>query len=225
MPMTYYQENKDKVLEYQKNYYQENKDKVLQDVKNRYSKNRDSILEKRKIYHQNNKDSILEKRKIYHQNNKDKILESRKKYYQENRDKILEKRKANKDKRKQYYQNNKKQINEKCNDRHKKRYNSDPLYRLKHCIKAMFHRAIKVKKTEEILGCSYDEFMNYIETLWLPGMTWDNYCLDGWHIDHKTPLTWFDLSNPEEVAKANHYTNLQPMWAKDNYSKGNRWSE
>jgi hypothetical protein len=52
-------------------------------------------------------------------------------------------------------------------------------------------------------------------------MTWSNY--GEWHIDHIKPLAAFDLSDPSQQALACHYTNLQPLWAKDNFKKGSKY--
>ena len=70
------------------------------------------------------------------------------------------------------------------------------------------------------LGCSIAELKVYLEAKFLPGMTWENRGLKGWHIDHIVPLSAFNLTNPEEFKKACHYTNLQPMWWDENIRKG-----
>ena len=72
------------------------------------------------------------------------------------------------------------------------------------------------------LGCSIDELKTYLESKFQLGMTWDNWSKDGWHIDHIKPLSSFDLTDKKQLLEACHYTNLQPLWATDNLSKGDK---
>ena len=76
--------------------------------------------------------------------------------------------------------------------------------------------------TLELIGCNRETFMSYIEKQFTEGMTWENYGLKGWHVDHILPLSLFDLTMEDEVKKACHYTNLQPLWWQDNLEKGNK---
>jgi len=77
----------------------------------------------------------------------------------------------------------------------------------------------KSVKTEKLIGITIKELKSYLESRFQDGMTWDNYGFYGWHIDHIRPLSSFDLKIPEEQKEAFHYTNLQPLWAKDNLRK------
>ena len=72
------------------------------------------------------------------------------------------------------------------------------------------------------LGCSISDFKLYIEFLWKPGMSWDNWgrSKECWQLDHIRPLSSFDLENKDQLAKACHYTNIQPLWSLDNQKKG-----
>jgi hypothetical protein len=78
----------------------------------------------------------------------------------------------------------------------------------------------KCAGTFELVGCSAQEFANYIESLFKDGMTWENR--HRWHLDHKIPVKAFDLTKLEDQKAAFHFTNLQPMWAFDNISKGDK---
>ncbi len=71
------------------------------------------------------------------------------------------------------------------------------------------------------MGCSISYYKDYLESKFQEGMTWKNYGVNGWHIDHIIPCSAFDLTDPEEVKKCFHYTNTQPLWAKDNRKKSN----
>jgi len=49
-----------------------------------------------------------------------------------------------------------------------------------------------------------------------------NWSHSGWHIDHIVPLAHFNLSDKEQLMKACHYTNLQPLWAEENFRKSRK---
>jgi hypothetical protein len=102
---------------------------------------------------------------------------------------------------------------------------SDPFWRFKvntrKLIGASFKRArdkefYKSRATLEMLGCSYEHFVSHISSQFTEGMTLENY--GQWHLDHITPLA--TASTQEDIVRLNHYTNFQPLWAKDNLSKG-----
>lgn len=75
-------------------------------------------------------------------------------------------------------------------------------------------------KAIKLLGCSFTELRDHITKQFTDGMTWQKV-LDGEiHLDHKRPIDSFDLTKPEEVAAAFHYSNVQPLWKFDNLRKG-----
>lgn len=74
-----------------------------------------------------------------------------------------------------------------------------------------------------LVGCTLHELMAHLESQFDDYMTWGTWKLDGWHIDHITPLSAFDLTDPEQRRIACHYTNLQPLWGDENLRKGNRY--
>jgi len=116
-----------------------------------------------------------------------------------------------------------------CNDckniYSKNRKKSDVTFRISTKIRSMISSylkskgVVKKKKSEEILGCKYYELKIYLESKFKEEMSWENYGL--WHIDHIVPISF--AKTEEEIYLLNHYTNLQPLWAKDNLSKGNRF--
>jgi hypothetical protein len=130
---------------------------------------------------------------------------------------------SHKERHRQYNKTNKSILREKRRIYVKNERKSNVLFKLRQNLRRRFSRCIKLKGTEKILGCSFEQFRVHIESKFKPGMSWDNYGYNGWHIDHIMPLSWFDVTDPNEVDKANHYTNLQPLWAKDNFIKNNRY--
>ena len=100
----------------------------------------------------------------------------------------------------------------------------DPLFNLIKRVRSRLGNALrnngytKRNKTREILGCSWEEFKIHIESQFRTGMTWENR--SEWHIDHRIPLA--TAKTEEDVIRLNHYTNLQPLWAKDNLLKSDK---
>lgn len=99
--------------------------------------------------------------------------------------------------------------------------------RLRHSLRSRLNQAIRgnhrTGSAVRDLGCTIAELKIYLESKFLPGMSWSNWSKTGWHIDHIKPLSLFDLSDPEQLKAACHYTNLQPLWAHDNLAKNNKY--
>lgn len=79
----------------------------------------------------------------------------------------------------------------------------------------------KAKGTVQLLGCSIEDFLLYLESKWEPGMSWSNYGqgLGKWSIDHIMPCAIFDLTKPEHQKRCFHFSNQQPLWVTDNSAK------
>lgn len=106
----------------------------------------------------------------------------------------------------------------------KQKLKNDINFRLAHGLRSRLHEALrgnkKIFSTLVLLGCSLKELRKHLESQWQIGMTWNNWSKNGWHIDHKIPLSVFDLTDQKQLEKVCHYTNLQPLWAKENIKKG-----
>lgn len=154
------------------------------------------------------------------------------KYYAKNRAKLNEERRlARKTDPEKFhsrdlahYYRNKKNRNAYKTEYIRDRKMKDPVFALKEKLRARIRSAIKFRsivksgKTLELLGADIGIVCRFIENKFLVGMNWDNF--GEWHIDHIKPLAEFNLLLESEQRKAFHYTNLQPLWARDNLKKG-----
>jgi hypothetical protein len=166
----------------------------------------DSI--KRKERWNLNKEDEAIKNKVYYQNNKDRCNQYSSTYFQKNKDKLIQQRK----------------------DRRQNSVKEKLIHNYRGIISSSFKRALDGKsvkrcKSLEILGCSMEEFILYIESYFTDDMDWSNYgaCLESdcrvWNLDHTYPISLAETE--EEILKLNHYTNFKPMWAVENIRKSN----
>jgi len=199
--------------EYNKIYYQKHRKKILKRLK-KYQK---THKQQYKEYYEKNRIKILKQHRQYIKNHQEQRKEYMKEYNQEYNLKYKSKRKKY---NKKYKKLNRKQIN----NRERFLYKTDINYKLAKNLRNRLGQVIKNNSkfisVIKLIGCSVKFLKQYLELQFEPSMTWNNY--GKWHVDHIRPCASFDLSKESEQKKCFHYTNLQPLWAKENISKGSK---
>jgi hypothetical protein len=215
----YYLKNKEKIRSYAKRFYLKNKEKILKDAKEYYLKNKEKIKKCKKKFQLKNAKMLAEKAKQRRIKDKEKISKQRRKRYLKNVEKFK------KQVRKSYLKHRKKIIAHGVAYTREKR-RRDPYFRLIMNLRSRIRHALKGEdksaRSRELIGCTIEELWKQLEKNFKPGMTRENYGHYTWHVDHIIPCFSFDLSDPEQQKKCFHYTNLQPLWAFDNLSKGKK---
>lgn len=174
---------------------------------------RNQNTEVAKAWRLKNRDHLLEVSNKWNKDNKEKLKEYR-----------LEHREVLNERSKLWQKENK----EKAFVHRKKWLDSNPIERfksnLRNLIGGSFKRGkISLRKkehTESILGCSFEFFLNYILEKCPEGIDLSNFSRHGYHIDHIIPISI--AKNEDDVFRLCHYTNLQPLWWKDNILKSNK---
>jgi hypothetical protein len=216
-----------------------------------YEKNRERTLAQNREYR--NTPEIREKVRERRRRNRDTVLRWKRKSYRRNRERILAQQKALKQNQtpeerakrlawhRAHYKSNRERIRQMQKEYRRRNLKSDNLARvIKRRTDVQFALRCRIRNHArkillrlpslgsrshylDLLGCRLSELASYLESKFLPGMSWENRNL--WHLDHIRPLKTFDLSDPRQLAVACHFTNLQPLWAADNLRKGHRWPE
>lgn len=193
----YQQDNKDRLNQY----YQDNKARIAEQQRKHYQDNKERNTQwyqdysnRKGQYRTDNKDSISEWKRQWGKDNKARISEQKKQYREDNKDSISE---------------------------YQKQWNKDnPLQVF---IRNTINRMISDwkggrEKTEALLGYTNEQLEQRIEFNFKDGMSWENR--SEWHIDHKKPISRFIKQGITDPKIINALSNLQPLWAKDNLSKG-----
>lgn len=198
---------------------EQNPEKVRSCAKERYYKNYEKELLRLKKYREENREKIRVSARERYYKNREKELLRHEIYRNNNREKIRE-------------YDRKRRLNPYCKE--KRRLKQNNYYknnihgklaillrgRSREAIKE--NRAMKWGSMRELLGADIETCRKYLESKFQPGMSWANHGYYGWHIDHEIPLDSFDLTKKEEQLRAFHYTNLQPMWWRENLIKHNK---
>lgn len=198
------------ISEYSKSgkYYKGDCKKCVAKRVNEYRvKNYELVKQRKKEYWQRNRERLLpinnERSRIYAKLNPEKRKESANKWAIKNRKRTIENT--------------------------KNRYNTDPEFNIaiKHRRRiGMALKRIGAGRKDRIiylLGCDYKFFKSYIEDKFTDGMTWDSVLNGEIHLDHIKPCAKFNLLNFDEQKICFHYTNYQPLWAKDNMEKHDKY--
>jgi hypothetical protein len=124
----------------------------------------------------------------------------------------------------EYAKTHQKQSNLKKYRHRTRKLRTDPIFRMQIFLRARISRVLQGKTKSaasmKLIGCTPEFLRGYMEAQFQPGMNWENY--GSWHVDHKKPCCGFDLTQPDQQRVCFHYSNLQPLWAKQNLSKGGK---
>ena len=176
---------------------------------------RNSCKECIKVYNSVWRENNPESHKKWVENNVEYDKERKKKHYEDNKELYIKRGS-------EYRINNKEKVNKWVSDYRKKRFSEDEIFKLTFVVRSRIRNFVKTTKdlkpgkTFDLIGCSPQELVVHIEKQFKDGMSWENH--GEWHIDHIIPLS--SAKTKEDLFKLCHYTNLQPLWAFDNLSKG-----
>lgn len=232
-----------KSAKYQRTYRDKNKKTCLESetrYRNTPEAKRKAAIRYKK-WKEANKEKNAEYQKEYNKKYRKRLSEYRKNYNKKHRKRLNEYQKnynknPNNGKKannsgnsyKKWAAKNKEKVNALHKKWQHKQLKTNPLFKITQKLRGAVTRAFKrigLNKpcnTQTLLGCSYEEAKAHIEFLFQEGMTWENHGVHTWHIDHIRPVSTF---GPDEIYLINHISNLQPLWAKENIAKSNKYNK
>ena len=190
--------------------FQEWKQKFSEANKRRYAEKHEEIRAQARKWRKENWDTLYPRKLEWDRKNADYVREYKRKWAEQDRIKNPGK--------------NNKRNSEWQSMRNFQRSCEEPLFALKLRLRKATCKAFsrfgytKRSKTSEILGCTWEFVKEYIESKFTDGMNWDNR--GKWHIDHIIPLS--SAKSEDEMRKLCYYSNLQPLWGRDNIIKGDK---
>tara|TARA_R100001594_G_scaffold128839_1_gene167278 strand:- start:1161 stop:2159 length:999 start_codon:yes stop_codon:yes gene_type:complete len=235
-----YDKKKEEILAYKKEYYQNNRDKITKWAKE--YRNKPEVAKKKREYanqwRKNNPDYVppnAKESKIKYRNSaKGKAKE--KLYRESNKERAKELKDIRMSdpeyvaKSKAWYKNYNK--SPETIDRRKKlhkKWSQNPQYTIKRSLRAQLKNALSLySKDGKILssrkyGLDYFKCIQYLEKQAEDmGYTMNKLRQMKFHIDHKIPVSAYNLNDKDDIKNCFNPINLQWLNATDNCSKGNK---
>jgi len=218
-------DNIEKFKERDRKYRIKNADKIRERVKNKNARTKDAKREYNKRYYRENRELMLEQKKQQYHNDRDEHLKRNRSNYHKHRDKRKEYAKASWEKTKnvEEYREKRREYRRKSDS---KRIANNPAFKIRKRFSAAVYNCMKVRKNGSCFDfVDYDlkQLMRHLEKQFTPEMTWDNYG-SYWHVDHIDPVSFFNIERygDAEFRRCWALTNLRPLEAKANLSKGDK---
>jgi hypothetical protein len=171
------------------------------------------------------------RKKYYSENSEDAMRYSREYYKKESTENIDEVRRKGRENARKYRARNMERVRTRnakwMLNNYRERYKKDKVFTASIIARRTLRNALrnigkeKESSTWELLGYGKEDFIKRIEPLMQYGMSWRNF--GEWHIDHIKPVSLFIAEGETDPKVINALSNLQPLWAKDNLSKGAKY--
>jgi len=180
--------------------------------KEKRKQNIEAYKEKDKKYYEANKQEVLERNREYRAENREAIIAQKKQYYQENKDGLV----------RDWHERTKPRRNARLCERRQ----TDKQFALISSLRSRVSDVLRKKETKdmtcfELLSCSRDHILEWIEHQFTDEMSWDNYA-KYWHADHVVPVAFFDVCDNKQKKACFHWSNLKPLPKSDNLSKSDK---
>lgn len=189
----WYHNNKARHNAITKEWRRKNRDKVNASVRQKYSDNKTEISAYRRDWNSRNKESNVASKKKYRDNNRDRVRQSAREYVARRRE-------------------------------------TDANFKIRSALRGRIWTSLKAQgvsknlATQTLTACDGQFLRGFLEARFQPGMSWANYGRGKgkWNVDHVIPCAEFDLRDPAQQKQCFHYSNLKPMWERDNILKSNK---
>lgn len=199
---------------YQREWNKKNRDKKKEQDKRYREANREKIKAMHKAWRDKNREHLNEQARERYKENPEMFKEIKSRYVESHQEQV-------KAARKRYNAENK----QKRTDYERIKRQTDPIYRFRTSFRCLISGYLRKhgykggKTVWGVVGCDFETFLEYIKSQFQEGMTLENYGHKGecWNIDHITPIC--TAKNDEDLERLNHYSNLRPVWASENYKR------